>query len=174
MFLADTAALIDFLRGTGRAERIAIEIGTGRLCTPAISAFGLWAGSNTSQQMATVRSLLKALAILPLDKLCARRAGEIRRNLEHQGRTIGMADSMIAGIAVEHDAILITRNRKHCACVPGLKRSHHGESCIGRKPGRRSGAIVLLPPPDTQGGCRMDRDDGMEERQPSPHGENRC
>ena len=128
MFLADTDVLIDFLRGTGQADRIALEIGTGRLCTTAITAFELWAGSKTPQQAATVTSLLEALTVLPLDISCARRAGEIRRDLEHEGRTIGMADSLIAGIAVERDAILITRNRKHYERVPGLKLSHQFSS----------------------------------------------
>jgi tRNA(fMet)-specific endonuclease VapC len=128
MFIADTDVLIDFLRGTGQADRIAIEIGTGRLCTTAITAFELWAGSESSRQAAVVESLLEALTILPLDFSCARRAGEIRRNLERAGSSIGMADSLIAGIAVEKDAILITRNLKHYQRVPGLKLSHHFSS----------------------------------------------
>ncbi len=128
MFIADTDVLIDFLRGTGQAERIAIEIGTRRLHTTAITAFELWAGSDTTHQQTAVESLLAALTILPLDVSCARRAGEIRRDLDRAGRTIGMADSLIAGIAVEKDAILITRNRKHYERVPGLKLSHHSSS----------------------------------------------
>jgi tRNA(fMet)-specific endonuclease VapC len=123
MFIADTDVLIDFLRGTGQADRIALEIGTGRLCTTAITAFELWAGSKTPQEVATVESLLQALTILPLDVLRARRAGELRRDLEKEGRSIGMANSLIAGITVERDAILITRNRKHYERVPGLRLS---------------------------------------------------
>jgi tRNA(fMet)-specific endonuclease VapC len=128
MFIADTDVLIDFLRGEGEAERIALEIGTGRLCTTAISAFELWAGSKSPQQVATVEPLLAAVTVLPLDVACARRAGEIRRELERAGQKIGMADSLIAGIAVERDAILITRNRKHYARVSGLKLSHQFSS----------------------------------------------
>ena len=123
MFLADTDVLIDFLRGTGEADRVALEIGTGRFCTTAITAFELWAGSKTPSQLAAVESLLDALTILPLDSASARRAGEIRRLLERDGATIGMADSFIAGIAVEREAILITRNRKHYERVPGIRLS---------------------------------------------------
>ena len=125
MFIADTDVLIDFLRGAGEADRIALELGTGGLCTTAITAFELWSGSKSPRQVATVETLLAALTVLPLDVSCARRAGEIRRELESGGRKIGMADSLIAGIAVEHHAILITRNRKHYERIPGLKLSHH-------------------------------------------------
>jgi tRNA(fMet)-specific endonuclease VapC len=123
MFLADTDVLIDFLRGTGEADRIALVIGTGRFCTTAITAFELWAGSKTPSQIATVESLLEALTILPLDSASARRGGEIRRQLERNGMAIGMADCLIAGIAVERNAILITRNRKHYERVPGIRLS---------------------------------------------------
>lgn len=123
MFIADTDVLIDFLRGTGEAERISIELGTGRLCTTAVTAFELWAGAKSPPQVAVVETLLGAVAILPLDVSAARRAGEVRRELERTGTTIGMADSIIAGIALDHGAILITRNRRHYQRVPGLKVS---------------------------------------------------
>ncbi|MGD0309381.1 MAG: type II toxin-antitoxin system VapC family toxin [Acidobacteriota bacterium] len=124
MFIADTDVLIDYLRGAGEAERIVIELGTGRLCTTAITAFELWAGSKSPQQIAAVESLLAAVTVLPLDVSSTRRAGEVRRDLERGGRTIGMADSLIAGIALSHEAILITRNREHYERVPGLKLTH--------------------------------------------------
>jgi tRNA(fMet)-specific endonuclease VapC len=123
MFIADTDVLIDFLRGGGQAERISIEIKTGRLCTTAITAFELWAGAKSPQQAAVIESLLAALSILPLDNSSAKCAAEIQQKLSHAGTPIGMADSLIAGIAIERDAILITRNNKHYQRVPGLKLS---------------------------------------------------
>ena len=124
MFIADTDVLIDFLRGSGEAGRIEIELGTGRLCTTAVTAFELWAGAKTPRQRAVVESLLGALTILPLDAGSACRAGEVHRELVRAGLAVGMADSLIAAIALEHDAILITRSRKHYGRVPGLKLSH--------------------------------------------------
>jgi len=45
----------------------------------------------------------------------------VRRTLEKSGASIGMADSLIAGIALVHNATLLTRNRKHFARVTGLR-----------------------------------------------------
>jgi tRNA(fMet)-specific endonuclease VapC len=123
MFIADTDVLVDFLRGAGEAEHIRKELNTGRLCATAITAFELWAGAKNPQQAAIVESLIAALTILSLDNSSAKRAGEIHRSLSLAGTTIGMADFLIAGIALDRDAILITRNRKHYQRVPGLKLS---------------------------------------------------
>ncbi len=121
MFVADTDMLVDFLRGVGEAERIRLELRTGRLCTTTITAFELWAGAGSHQQIAAVEALLGALSILPLDLASARRAGEIQRDLARKGEGIGMADSLISGICLEHEAILLARNHKHYDRVPGLR-----------------------------------------------------
>jgi tRNA(fMet)-specific endonuclease VapC len=123
LFIADTDVMIDFLRGAGEAERISIELDTGRLCVTAVTAFELWAGAKSPQQAAMVEALLAALTILPLNDSSARRAGDVYRELAGSGTAIGMADSLIAGIALDHGAILITRNRKHYQRVPGLRLS---------------------------------------------------
>ena len=123
MFIADTDVLIDFLRDSGEAERISIELDTGRLCVTAVTAFELWAGAKSPQQVSIVEALMAAVTILPLNDSSARKAGEIHKDLAQSGESIGMADSLIAGIALDHGAILITRNRKHYQRVPGLKLS---------------------------------------------------
>jgi tRNA(fMet)-specific endonuclease VapC len=123
MFIADTDVLVDFLKGSGEAERISIELNTGRLCVTAVTAFELWAGAKNPQQAAMVESLIAALTVLPLDYSSAKRAAEISRSLSLAGTAIGMADSLIAGIALDRNAILITRNRRYYQSVPGLKLS---------------------------------------------------
>jgi predicted nucleic acid-binding protein len=44
----------------------------------------------------------------------------IHKELKQSGATIEMADSLIAGIAINRNAMLITRNRKHYERIPGL------------------------------------------------------
>lgn len=124
IFVADTDVLIDFLRDRGDgARRIELELKTGRLCTTAVSAFELWVGAKSPQEKAAVGTLLSALSIIPLDAPAANDSGEVFRTLKAKGITIGMADSLIAGICLSRNAMLITRNKKHFSHVQGLKLS---------------------------------------------------
>jgi predicted nucleic acid-binding protein len=121
MMLADTDVLIDFLAGIEPvASRVSGEIGAG-LATTAVSRFELRAGARGARQEKAVASLLDALAVLPLDSASADRAAAVRRRLEKGGIGIGMADSLIAGIALVHGAVLLTRNRRHFSRVDGLR-----------------------------------------------------
>ena len=122
MTVADTDVLIDYLAGTGpAAERIALELRTGSLVTTSVTRFELLAGAKTERQRGAVTDLLAALTTLPLDEQAADRAAEVRRDLEASGTTIGMADSLIAGIVLARDGLLITRNRRHFERVQGLR-----------------------------------------------------
>ena len=55
--------------------------------------------------------------VLPFDDAAARRAGRINADLERSGRTIGMPDVMIAGIALNNGLPLVTGNTAHFECV---------------------------------------------------------
>jgi tRNA(fMet)-specific endonuclease VapC len=124
MIVADTDVLIDYLRGEGpQAARVAVELQHG-LGTTVLTAFELWAGAIGSiKRERAVDTLLGALTILPLDAVDARRGAALRRDLERAGRSIGMADSLIAGICVRHRASLLTRNRAHFERIPDLTLS---------------------------------------------------
>ena len=127
MIVADTDVLIDFLRGEGPlVDRVVFELERG-LATTVVSAFELWSGSiGSARRERAVETLLGALVIMPLDSEDARCAAGVRRDLERAGRSIGMADSLIAGICVRHRATLITRNRDHFERVPNLTLSLGG------------------------------------------------
>ncbi len=121
-FVADTDVLIDFLRDrVDSSGRVELELKTGQLCTTSITAFELWVGAKSPQEKNAVETLLAALSIIPLDAAAAKVGGELHKNLAAKGSTIGMADSLIAGICIYKQALLITRNKKHFSRVPGLK-----------------------------------------------------
>ncbi len=124
MIIADTDVLIDFLAGKAPgADRVEDELNRGALYTTVISRFELISGSKSPKQIEKIERLLAALKTLTLDETSADRAAEIRRHLDQKGNGIGMADSLIAGIVLEHGAHLLTRNDRHFTRVQGMKLS---------------------------------------------------
>jgi len=122
MIVADTDVLIDFLAGVDpAAERVAAELERGSLRTTAITRFELLSGARSARQEAAIRQLLAAIPSLPLDEAAADRAADVRRSLERSGHSIGMADSLIAGITLLYGAVLLTRNRRHFERVAALR-----------------------------------------------------
>jgi tRNA(fMet)-specific endonuclease VapC len=81
----------------------------------------LLSGAKNKKQLVRLAQLLTAIPSLPLDDASADSASEIRRFLEQSGRSIGVADSLIAGIAISNGGALLTRNRGHFERVPGLR-----------------------------------------------------
>jgi tRNA(fMet)-specific endonuclease VapC len=122
MILADTDVLIDYLSGTNPvATQVRGYIDSDRLQTSAITNFELLSGVRPGRRGDSVRQFLADIAVLPLDRIAAERAADIRRALDREGRAIGMGDSLIAGIALANDLPLFTRNRNHFERVAGLR-----------------------------------------------------
>jgi tRNA(fMet)-specific endonuclease VapC len=118
--IADTDVLIDYLAGKGESDAVERLLQLGALRTTVISRFELLSGARSPKQLAVLMRLLAAVPSLELDDFAADAASEIRRSLERSGAGIGMADSLIAGIALRHGGALLTRNRRHFERVPGL------------------------------------------------------
>jgi tRNA(fMet)-specific endonuclease VapC len=58
---------------------------------------------------------------LPASVPVADRAASLAAELEREGRRLDTHDCLIAGTALEHDLILVTRNSKHFQRIPGLR-----------------------------------------------------
>ncbi|RLE21874.1 MAG: type II toxin-antitoxin system VapC family toxin [Acidobacteria bacterium] len=124
MIIADTDVLVDFLRDRKpMADRIALELTSSSFVTTVITQFELLSGIRTRREATAVEALLDVLDVFSLDPAAARRAAEVRRTLESKGQAIGMADSLIAGICLERNGILLTRNMKHFSRVDDLTLS---------------------------------------------------
>ena len=122
MTVADTDVLIDFLAGSEPAAGwVAAELERGSLLTTVISRFELLSGARNPRQENSIRHLLAAVPALELDDEAADKAAEVRRSLDRSGASIGMADSLIAGIVLVHGGVLLTRNRRHFERVPELR-----------------------------------------------------
>lgn len=122
MILADTDVLIDYLMGTQPVASRVLEYSESEtLQTSAITCFELLSGAKEGKRGDKVRHLVATIPVLPLDREAATRAAAVRQQLTRSGFSIGMADSLIAGIALANGLPLLTRNRKHFEHVEGLR-----------------------------------------------------
>jgi len=122
LILADTDVLIDYLAGAQPvAGEIEAHIRSDDLVTSAITCFELLSGAREDRRGDAVRRLVTAIRIVPLDREAAAQAAEVHLVLAASGFNIGMADCLIAGIAIVNDLSLLTRNRKHYERVEGLR-----------------------------------------------------
>jgi tRNA(fMet)-specific endonuclease VapC len=121
MTIADTDVLIDFLSASEPAAgRVRKELQDGNLATTVITRFELLSGARSARALRAIGQLLDSVRTIELDRAAADRAAAVRRLLERKGSTIGMADSLIAGIVLNVSGVLLTRNRRHFERVEGL------------------------------------------------------
>jgi predicted nucleic acid-binding protein len=127
MIVADTDVLIDALRGREPSRsRIALCIESRSLGTTSITAFELLAGAGSAKERERVEAVLGSCLILPLDESTSREAAAVHRELASNGKGIGTADSLIAGICRHRSLPLLTRNRGHFERVSGLRLADLG------------------------------------------------
>jgi len=121
----DTDILIDFLRGERKiVDTIKTLEEEHELLTTSINIFELYYGAHKTGKDKNVRAvdeLTGRLEILKLTERSAKISGKILAELESEGKVIDFRDILIAGIAMENDVTLFTRNKKHFQRVKGLK-----------------------------------------------------
>jgi len=97
----------------------------GTLCISAITYAELCHGVEKSAQpehnRRQVDDFISRLEILSYSHKAAAHYGEIRANLERQGKTIGVNDLHIAGHARSEGLIVVTNNLKEFERVYGLR-----------------------------------------------------
>jgi predicted nucleic acid-binding protein len=125
--LADTGFLIDLMRGDekarARSEHLVEESIPVMVGTPTI--FELYVGVGlavkSAEEREKVLEVLRSLTQLPLDTASATRAGAVYAQKVRDGTTIDPEDAMIAGIALENQQAVLTRNEKHFTGIAGLR-----------------------------------------------------
>ncbi len=114
-YLIDTCVLIDHLTGRLSPATVAwLEqvITSGLAVTSVIVYHELLYGTRTEKARAAVEKLLEAWEVLPVDRGIAKRAAEIWRDQATKGRTLGMADCLIAATAELNNLKVVTANVK--------------------------------------------------------------
>jgi tRNA(fMet)-specific endonuclease VapC len=83
---------------------------------------GIYGGRDPKAEERAFRTFLRSLTVLPVNRAVARRAARIRRDL--RARKLPVAhralDLFIAATALEHGLVLLTRNQKDYADIPGV------------------------------------------------------
>ena len=125
MYCLDANTIVDYFRGKGSfAERL-LAVPAGEVALPAIVAYELWVGvlgsRDSARRQAQFEQLLATVEVLAFDSSIARRAAEVRRDLEQRGEGIGPMDTLIAATALAHNATLVTRNTREFGRVRELK-----------------------------------------------------
>jgi tRNA(fMet)-specific endonuclease VapC len=120
----DSDVLIDYLRGAGPGHDLvrALVQGTGYRVT-AVTAFELALGRSYRENPRPVHALLAA-PLLTLTRKAGLRGGALLGELRRRGEAIGVRDAMQAGICLEAETTLVTRNVARFDRVPGLLVSH--------------------------------------------------
>jgi predicted nucleic acid-binding protein len=111
--LLDTSVLIDVLRlRHHRRELLAVLVQAGHtLVTSALNVAEVYAGMRPDEAQRT-EALLSALDCYDLTATSARRAGALKQQWAGKGRTLTLADMIVAAIALERGCTLMTDNRK--------------------------------------------------------------
>lgn len=125
--LLDTTLLADFLRGKKEAIAMVQKLRSGYLYTTEVNAAELIEGTylaqgNLQMHQQAVFALLAQICVLPLTGGGAMKTGEISAFLKKKGKTTGMPDCLIAGIALENKIrTIVTRNKQHFEGIPKIK-----------------------------------------------------
>ena len=83
--------------------------------------YGVAKSKNRMSNKQRLEEFLTPLEILPYDGAAASIYGEIRHNLEMQGKPVGPLDLLIAAHALSRNLVLVTNNEREFRRVKGLK-----------------------------------------------------
>jgi predicted nucleic acid-binding protein len=111
--LLDTTVLIDVLRlRRGRRELLAeLARGGHSLSTSTLNIAEIFAGMRPEEELNTLR-FLEALGCYDINRSVAQLAGRLKRDWARKGRTLALADTLVAAVCLENRCALLTDNRK--------------------------------------------------------------
>ncbi len=113
ILLLDTTVLLDVLRARQNRRSLLADLVAGGhiLSTAAINIGEVYAGMRRGEEGRT-EAFLSSLDCYPMTGAIARRAGSLKRAWALKGRTLSLADMIVAATALEHGLALMTDNRK--------------------------------------------------------------
>ncbi len=125
--LADTTFIIDLMRNDAAAVRKAKQMSEDAIPvlvgTPSIFELfvGVTLSSRSHEEREKVLDVVRSLPQLSLDAMSASTAGTKYAQRVKDKMRMDPEDAMLAGIAVQNNETLLTRNRRDFAGISGLK-----------------------------------------------------
>lgn len=125
MWVLDTNTLIYFFKGEGRVAGRLLAQAPADIGIPAIALYeqqvGIARSSAPEKRTRQLAELIAVVRVLPFHQREARAAADIGATLEREGRPIGPYDILIAGTALAHGAILVSRNGREFDRIKSLQ-----------------------------------------------------
>ncbi len=124
VYLLDTNTVIYFFKGLGNVATVLFSKSPADIAIPVIVLYELEVGIAKSQhpqkRKIQLNDFLSQISIAPFGIREAEAAATIRATLESQGEPIGPYDTLIAGIAMSTNSILVTHNVKEFSRIEQL------------------------------------------------------
>ncbi|HLD97460.1 MAG TPA: type II toxin-antitoxin system VapC family toxin [Candidatus Nanoarchaeia archaeon] len=114
----DTSVCIEIIKNRQRGISIANQLFTSEVFLASISTFELLLRRTN---LGAVEELLREVNLLGFDEKSARKAAEVKKELNANGTPIGLSDIFIAAIALANGCALATLNVKDFSKIKGLK-----------------------------------------------------
>jgi predicted nucleic acid-binding protein len=113
ILLLDTTVLVDVLRGLKNRRAVLDELleMAHRLTTSTMCVAEIHAGMRAGEEIQTQR-FLNSIPCYPITQTIAIRAGKMKCEWSRKGKTLSLADMLIASTAMEHGLTLMTDNHK--------------------------------------------------------------
>jgi len=125
MYVIDTNTLIYFFKGMGNVPNKFLAISPKDIAIPSIVLYeleyGIAKSNSPKKRQNQLKELCSLVEILPFNDESARISASVRAKLEKKGTPIGPYDILIAGLALQHQGILVTNNTGEFSRVPKLK-----------------------------------------------------
>lgn len=123
--IADTTFFIDLARGNSLAIAKLNELLERKesIAITSVTTFELFQGlGNLSEsELRLFSRLIGNSMVIPVEHEAAQLAGVLKSRLGKKGLQIAPLDSLIAGVVITGNDILLTRNVKDFSIVPGLR-----------------------------------------------------
>ena len=123
MKVLDSDIVIAALRGTSDAKDAINALERDELAVASPTQYEVLLGAylyGRKAQVDKTEEFFDKYQVLPLDGPASKRAASIRANLMRKGVDLADMDVLIAAVALENEASVVTRNKEHFQRIDGL------------------------------------------------------